>query len=198
MSESLKDTIAPKSDQLNADDLIAGPMTVTVEWVKRGDKDQPVHIGLVGFPGRPYKPCKSMRRVLITAWGEYPQPWVGRSMTLYCDPEVSFGGVKVGGIRISELSGIDRDLAISLTEARGRKKPFLVKKMAGKEPSTATQNYYDEAWFAANVSAMVKRILAGKTLSDVVAMAEKSGWLLTEDQKDRLADAAEAAALPSE
>jgi hypothetical protein len=56
----LRDTITPKSDQLNADDMITGPITVTITGVRRGDKDQPVVIDIDGGY-QPYKPCKSMR-----------------------------------------------------------------------------------------------------------------------------------------
>lgn len=126
--DSLKDTIIPNSNQLNADDLLCGPITVTVESVKRGDKDQPVHIG-IGKDRQPFKPCKSMRRVLIAAWGDKGADWVGRSMTLYCDPSVSFGGVKVGGIRISHLSHIDGDRTFMLTTTRGKRGEFHVKKL---------------------------------------------------------------------
>ena len=129
--DSLQDTIIPKSDQLNADDLLCGPITVTVESVKRGDKEQPVHIG-IGKDRQPYKPCKSMRRVLIAAWGDKGADWVGRSMTLYCDPSVSFGGVKVGGIRISHLSHIESDRTLMLTTARGKRAEFHVKRLAKK------------------------------------------------------------------
>ena len=102
---SLKDTIVPKSDQLNAEQLLSGSMTITVTEVKRGSSDeQPVILHYQGDNGRPYKPCKTMRKVLIFAWGDDGREWVGKTMTLYCDPEVKFGGVKVGGIRISHLS----------------------------------------------------------------------------------------------
>lgn len=125
---NLGDTIVPKSDQLNADDLLVGPITVTVTGVRRGDKEQPVSVDLSGQ--RPYKPCKSMRRVLITAWGDDGRAWVGRSMTLYCDPNVMFGGVKVGGIRISHLSHIEGVLNLNLTATRGKKTPFVVRPLA--------------------------------------------------------------------
>ena len=47
--QSLKDTIVPKSDQLNADDLLTGPIVVTVQKVSRGDtKEQPVIIHIDG------------------------------------------------------------------------------------------------------------------------------------------------------
>ena len=126
----LSDTIIAKSDQLNGDDLIAGPVTVTVRGVKRGSDDQPVVMEIDGGH-QPYKPCKSMRRVLIAAWGDDGRAWVGRSMTLYCDPEVMYGGVKVGGIRISHLSHIDApELSVSMNVKKGRKGVVSVKRLA--------------------------------------------------------------------
>ncbi len=124
MSDSLLDTIKPKSDQLNADDLLISPITVKIVEVKRGPADQPVHILIIGQ--QPYKPCKSMRRVLISVWGDQGSEWVGKSMTLYCDPSVKFGGVALGGIRISHLSHISKPISIMLTATRGRKAQFNV------------------------------------------------------------------------
>lgn len=124
--ENLRDTITPKSDQLNADDLVGTSMTITVTGVSRGAPDQPIEVHYEGGQGRPYKPCKTMRRVLIFAWGDDGREWAGRSMTLYNDPEVKWGGVKVGGIRISHLSHIKSALSMSITETKGKKKPYLV------------------------------------------------------------------------
>ena len=67
----LAKTIVPKSDQLNAEDLLTGPIVVTVQEVKQGTDDQPVHI-VIGDGRQPYKPCKTMRRVLIFVWGDDP------------------------------------------------------------------------------------------------------------------------------
>ena len=128
---NLRDTIAPKSDRVNADDFLAGPETVTITAVKRGDSDTPVAIHIEGR--KPYYPCKSMRRVLISAWGDNGPDWVGRSMTLYTDPTVKFGGVAVGGIRISHMSHIESDLALALTATRGKRTPFTVRKLAAKK-----------------------------------------------------------------
>jgi hypothetical protein len=126
----LRDTIIPKSDQLNAEQLLAGPITVTVTDVRRGGgEDQPVVVHYDGEGGRPYKPCKSMRKVLVFAWGSDGSQWIGRSMTLYNRPDVKFGGEEVGGIRISHLSDIDKDIAISLTATRGRKEQTRVKRL---------------------------------------------------------------------
>lgn len=126
----LRDTIIPKSDQLNAEQLLGGPITVTVTDVRRGGgEEQPVVIHYDGDGGRPYKPCKSMRKVLVFAWGPDGTKWVGRSMTLYNRPDVKFGGEEVGGIRISHLSHIDRDIQISLTSTRGRKEQTRIRKL---------------------------------------------------------------------
>ena len=119
-------TIAPKSDQLNADDLIAGPKTITVTAVKLVAEDQPVAIYFEGDDGKPYKPCKSMRRVLIKSWGPNGAAYVGRSMTLFLDEQVRFGGAAVGGIRISHLTGIDKPVSMALTATRGTKKAYTV------------------------------------------------------------------------
>ena len=135
MSESFADTIKPKSDQLNADDLMVAPITVTITDVKRGPTDQPVHIFITGQ--QPYKPCKSMRRILIAAWGDKGADWIGKSLTLYCDPSVKFGGVALGGIRISHMSHIDGILNIMLTATRGRKAQFTVKPIVVTQKSNA-------------------------------------------------------------
>lgn len=123
-------TIAPKSDQLNADDLIVGPRTVVVTAVKArastGQGDQPVAVHFEGDNGKPYLPCKSMRRVLVHVWGRDGGAYVGRSMTLFRDESVVFGGAAVGGIRISHMSELVRPVTLSLTASKASRKPYVV------------------------------------------------------------------------
>ena len=119
-------TTEPRSDQQNYDDYANGPKTVTVSDVKSGSAEQPVELHLVEFPGRPYKPGKSMRRVLIAAWGAEASAYVGRKLTLYGDPTIRFGKDEVGGIRIGALSHIDKPLTVALTVTRGKRAPFTV------------------------------------------------------------------------
>ena len=124
----LRETIAPKSDQMNSDDLIGRTLTITVTKVSRcAEAEQPIAIHFDGDNGKPYKPCKSMRRVLVQLWGPDGQSYVGRSMTLYRDDKVVFGGVAVGGIRISHMSHITKDVTMALTATRANRKPFTVK-----------------------------------------------------------------------
>ncbi len=135
---NLKDTIVAKSSQLNADDLIAGSMQIKITSVKRGDsKDQPIDICFEGDDGKPFKPCKTLRKLLVFAWGENGNDWIGKSAVLYRDANVKWGGVAVGGIRISHLSHIDRDISLSLAETKGKKSTVNVKRLVEQEPPAA-------------------------------------------------------------
>ena len=132
----LRATIVPKSDQLNAEQLLGGATTVIVSEVRTTDSaEQPVTIHYEGDDGRPYKPCKTMRKVLILAWGPDGRAWVGKSMTLYNDTAVKFGGERVGGVRISHMSGIKRTIEVSLTAPKGKKALHTIKVLQGTPSS---------------------------------------------------------------
>ena len=139
--EEILASIVPKSDQINFDDLISGPITVEVAGVSAGTAEQPVNIRLVGEK-RYYRPSKSMRRLLVAMWGDDGHAWVGRSMTLYGDPAVAFGGVQVGGIKISHMSNIDKPTQVLLTVTRGKKKPHEVKPLGkpDRDPDLVAHN----------------------------------------------------------
>lgn len=123
----LRPTIVPKSDQLNAEQLLGGPMTITVTGVKvSSNPEQPVSVHYEGEQGRPFRPCKTMRKLLVFAWGPDGNEWAGRSMTVYNDLSVKFGGDEVGGIRISHLSHIPKAIEVSLTSTRGKKALYRV------------------------------------------------------------------------
>lgn len=130
----LSKTIEPKSDQTSADDLVAGPRTIQVTGVEAGTTEQPIIVHYKGDNGRPYKPCKSMRRLMVKMWGKNGDEYAGKSMTLFCDPTVTFGADAVGGIRISHMSHIERDETIMLTASRGKKKPYQVRRLKVEEP----------------------------------------------------------------
>lgn len=130
-------TIVARSDQQNYDDYIGGPKVVTIAEVRSGSVDQPIEIHLAEFPDRPYKPSKSMRRVMIFAWGSSAAVYVGRRLKLYGDPDVRFGGKSVGGIKIGGMSNIDKPFTIALTETRGSKKPHRVEPLPDAPPSDA-------------------------------------------------------------
>jgi len=125
-ADHVRASIVPKSDQLNADDLVAGPITVKITGVRVGDKDRPIFIDLDAYEKRPYKPCTMMRRLLVSVFGDEPKPWIGQRMTLFRDPQVQYKGDTVGGIRISHVSAITEPKNLILTEKRGRRIEWIV------------------------------------------------------------------------
>lgn len=143
----ISDTIVAKSDQLNAEDLISGPITVTITGVKRTSDEQPVAVEISGGH-KPWKPCKSMRRLLIMAWPDGakneggktsydPTCWVGRSLTLIRDPNVKWAGELVGGIRVAALSHIKAKFEVALSESKKKKKLVTVDKLDASQESRA-------------------------------------------------------------
>jgi hypothetical protein len=133
----LTDTIQPNSDQLDATDLLTGPRTFTIQGVSKGNAEQPVNIQFTEFP-RPWRPGKSMRRVLVASWGADASAYVGRRVRLYCDPDVVFGGLAVGGTRIAALSHIDKPKKVPLLVSRGKSAIFVVQPL--NEASVAEQS----------------------------------------------------------
>jgi hypothetical protein len=138
----IREAMAPKSDQMNADDLIGGPATVEIIGVKvrkgTGQKGEQLVDVIVSGGFKPYRPCKGMMRVISDKWGTNAAKWIGKSITLYRDPTVSFGGDQVGGIRISHMSHIDKRNTIALTVTRGNRKPYTVEPLKLPEPAAST------------------------------------------------------------
>ena len=161
---NLNETIAPDSTQLNAEDMLAGPITVTVTGVEKGTPDQPVNILLAEFPDRAYRPCKSMRRVLVAAWGADASVYTGRRITLFCDPTVKWGGAAVGGVRISHLSDIKGRLTLSLTTTRGKRSPFTVDPLPDKPVAVESKVVADFAKLIADAQDTVELDLIAKNL----------------------------------
>ena len=117
-------TILAKSDQLNADDLISGPIVVQITKVTVNTSiEQPLSVGLVGR--MPWKPCKTMRWVLVFAWGEDAATWAGRWLKLYREDAVRFGGEEVGGIRIAAMSDT-KAINVSLAVSKGKKAKYRI------------------------------------------------------------------------
>ena len=163
-------TIAPKSNQLTADDLLAGPRTLTITRVtgNEGNADQPVNIFYENDGGLPFRPCKSMRRVMVAVWGADASKYVGNSMTVYRDPKVKWGGMEVGGIRISHMTGIDKPQTMALTATRGAKKAYKV------NPLTVEVKV-DKV--AEGAKALLERVQAGEDIMADAAAAKQLAWL---------------------
>ncbi len=112
------ESLNAKSDQLNADNLAGGPITVQITGARVArSEDQPLSLRLSGGH-MPWKPCKGMRRLLAEAAGSTSaRPWVGKWIRLYRDPRVKWAGKESGGIRVS---GIDASILGSTRDFRVR------------------------------------------------------------------------------
>lgn len=168
---NLSSTIIPRSDQLNADDLLSGPRTITITSVDAGNKEQPILIHYEGENGRPYKPGLSMRRVLVAMWGSEGSAYVGRSLTLYCDPSITFGPDTTGGIRISHATDITCAITIALTVKRGKRKPFTVEPLV--MPSAAKSRPIDELVAAGDSISLNGTDALGKWWNENLSKAER-------------------------
>lgn len=128
------------SQQINADDLLAGPATVTITGAVEGTAEQPVLVTVAEVQGKTYRPSLTMRKVLGAVWGDETDVWIGRRLTLYRNPDIRFGGQVVGGLEISHMSGIDRPVEVSVLEKRGKRKTFTVQPLADVAPGRDWQS----------------------------------------------------------
>lgn len=153
----ISDTIVARSDQLNAADLIGGPITVTITKVSKGDSEQPVAISYEGDKGKPFKPCKSVRRLLVGMWGKDATKYVGRRLTLYFDPKVTWAGKEEGGVRVSHASHIDGEFKMALRASKAKTVMTTVKPLASSapKPSEPTPEPFDWPSYETAVEAML-------------------------------------------
>ena len=154
-------TIEADSTQINAVDL-AIPMVVTITGSSKGpDIKQPVNLEVAEFPGRVYRPCKSMRRLIVEAWGMDTKTYVGRKIKLYNEKSVKFGTSATGGIRIKGLSHIDKAFTSPQMESQRKYVTYAVEKLADGPPAL-TQDA--EAGFQ-------QAITEAETLADLESIA---------------------------
>lgn len=141
----MSETIAADSTQINAVDL-AIPVTVTITGSSKGpDAKQPVNLEVAEFPGRVYRPCKSMRRLIMEAWGKDSNTYVGRRITLYNDKRVQFGNSATGGIRIKALSDIVKPFTSTQMESQRKYVTYAVEKLRDAPAAPAPITTDDDA-----------------------------------------------------
>ena len=168
-------SIVPKSDQLNAEDLLSGSITVTVTDVKQGTAEQPIAI-IIDGERQPYKPCKTMRKMLVFCWSDQAANWIGKRMTLYADPDVKWAGVAVGGIRISHLSGIESQVMLMLSETKGKRKPITVKPLLDVAPVASAIDFtklIEAATTLDELDKLAKAIVKAKLPADELAFLKE-------------------------
>jgi hypothetical protein len=136
---SMLKAIEPKSDQMNAEDLLSGERTFTITEVKVYDSpEQPVSIWFAEFPqGRPFKPSKTVNRMFVALWGEDEKVYIGRRITLYRDPTVKWAGKEVGGIRIKAMSHIGKKpVSLALAESDHSRAQWVIQPLPDDAPAS--------------------------------------------------------------
>lgn len=189
----MRPAIVPKSDQLNADDLIGGPRTIKITKVSCAPgTEQPVSINFEGDGNKPWKPCKSMLRVLVQIAGPDGAKWVGISATLFRDPSVTWGGLAVGGIRISHISGINAPVTMALTATKKSRAAFTVQPLKIAEALPV-----DLAVVAAGDAAAAKGVADYTTWASTLTPEVKATVRHLHPAWSATAKAKDAAALPT-
>lgn len=179
----ISETLAPKSDQIDFDDFAAGDRTFVVTEVRRGPSvEQPVEIHFSEFP-RPWRPSKSMRRVLVAAWGADASTYVGKRMALFGDPTVKFGGQAVGGIRIRALSGIDAPLSVSLTVTRGKRAPFTVQPLLEATQPAPAPDKVQAALTAIAKAQTLEKLVEIEAYAKTIGILDAPGFAAAIDAK---------------
>lgn len=145
MSDMLK-VIEPKSDQINADDLLDRDMTITITGVQvRPGTEQPVSMSFEGSQ-KVFRPCKTVSRIIVKAWGADTSVYPGRSIQLYRDPNVKWGGLAVGGIRVRAISHIDAPLKLALAESKQNRKISVIEPLRVEQRQQQQPRQTPEQW----------------------------------------------------
>lgn len=181
----VSDTIQAKSDQLNAVDIAGAPITVTVTSVsKTASPDQPLVVRFEGDNGRPFKPSKTCRRILVQAWGKDANNWIGKSMTLFCDHKVRWAGQEIGGVRISHMSGIDKTMNFQLPVSRGKYDKYTIeplKQAKANQPALQKKQYTDDQ-LANDLPNMQKSLDEKRSTQQGFIDHLQKKFILTDDQ----------------
>lgn len=126
----LSDTILANSDQLTAIDLLSGDKVIKITDIKKiEDQKQTVLIFYEGDGGKPWKPCKGMRRCLGIGWSLDGSKYIGRSVKIFRNPKVLYSGKELGGIQIRAMSDIPAKFTTFITICRGKVEPITIEKL---------------------------------------------------------------------
>lgn len=173
----IQQVIAPASDRLCGDDLIAGPRTIKFTEVRAIEGDRGKKQFSIRFEGdneRPWIPCKTMARAMVLAWSVTDEAqMVGRSVTVFRDPDVDFGKEKgIGGVRISHMSHLPKAARMKLTVSQGKKGEFVFEPLLAAANNTkakqAPEEWADEQAGAAKVCASLD------SLADLIERGAKA------------------------
>jgi hypothetical protein len=127
------------SDCIVAADLATGPKTILITNVTVISKDKKgIEIHYEGMGGKPYRPCKSMLRLLCELWEtKNGEEFIGRGITLYREPNCLYQGQLTPGIRICAMSHILKSVTVLVTEKRGKANKYEIAPLTPWPPVAA-------------------------------------------------------------
>ena len=165
-------TLAPKSEQLDAIEL-AEPRTITITKLTEGSEDQPINVYFEGDGGRPWRPSKTVRRILRECWGKRGSDWVGKSCTIYNDKSVKFGGLEIGGVRVSHASHINNPITMLLPVTRGKFAKYHIQPLVVRSMP------------AAAFTDVLARMAAAETEDALLKIAKEIGEDASDQQREQ-------------
>jgi hypothetical protein len=130
--------------------------------------------------------------LLVRVWGPDANKYIGQSLTIYCDPTVTWAGKPEGGIRVSHMTGLDEEIVEYMRTSREKTKPYKILPLATAPAASTTDAA--EKW----TNTYIGKLQASKTLDDVAALENGQAARLTElktkrpELHERIAAAAEA------
>ena len=124
--DGFAESLMAKSDQINAADLMGGPITIKIAGLTV--KNSEVQKWTMRLDGNDkfFRPCLGMRRLIAEIWGT-PDKYAGGAMTLYREGDTQYGGKEVGGTRISHITGIDAPVSVTVPIRRGVMRTYVVR-----------------------------------------------------------------------
>lgn len=172
-AQALQQALAPKSDQLNADDLITTNKTIVISGVNINlGSEQKIIINYHGDNGKPWKPSKGMGRVLTEILGGDPDQWAGQTVELFRNKEIRFGKEKCGGIQICGMSAVRNVTTLLITTSKGKKSSITINPIAAigaakQQRAPAQQQQSSEQVDQNSAAAWGKRMVAARNLGSI-------------------------------
>lgn len=185
---TLSEALAPKSDQLNADDLIPGPrvLKITGGRIAKDGRQTRIILSFEGDGGKPFKPCKTMGRAMVMVWAltdeGFAEQVKGKSIRVYRDPEVTFGDQgQVGGIRISHMSHINKPTNVKLTVSQGKKSLFTFHPLVTEAPNSSGSDPAVEKWVSDHIGFVIGAQGLERLASVQTSGKKRFDWLANAD-----------------
>ena len=176
----LSDTIIAKSDQLNAADLMGADkvikVTGVVRYVDKGENK--FYLNYEGDCKRPYKPSLTMRRIITELWTTDGNLYLGRSIKLFRDPDITFGKEKCGGIVINAISDIKGRATIRQQVSQRVYKTFIIDRLEPKDLPMLNDATFEKWLIAAK-----QQIESGEQTNEQIITKIETKSTLTDGQK---------------